>query len=275
MNCQDVNEAWLIFKTIFTGILDEIAPFKEVRIKGRTEPWMNSDILDLIRKRDKALGDSHKNKENQNLREQFKSLRNKVQREVKKAKSNYFKNKIEDNKKNPKEIWRQFKTLGYSNKHKDNSKISLNIDNEICSEPVKVAQHMNNYFLNIAQDLVKKLPIISSIYSTMSPLVKQFYREKNVRPNSFKLHPISDNFVNNELNNININKSTGYDEIQGKFLKYGFTEIRGVITHLINLSITTNIFPDEFKIAKTNLSIRKMIKQKLKTLDQLAFYVYC
>ena len=120
---------------------------------------MDSEILDLIRKRDKALGDSNKDKGNKELRELFKNLRNKVQREVKKAKSNYFKNKIEDNKKNPKEIWRQFKALGYSNKHKDNSKISLNIDNEICSEPLKVAQYMNNYFLNVAKDLVKNCQI--------------------------------------------------------------------------------------------------------------------
>ena len=49
MNSQDVNEAWSIFKTIFTGVLDDIAPFKQVRIKGRTEPWMNSAILDLLR----------------------------------------------------------------------------------------------------------------------------------------------------------------------------------------------------------------------------------
>ena len=55
MSCQDVNEAWSIFKTIFTGILDEIAPFKQVRIKSRTEPWMDSFILDLIRQRENTL----------------------------------------------------------------------------------------------------------------------------------------------------------------------------------------------------------------------------
>ena len=59
---------------------------------------------------------------------------------------------------------------------------------------------MNNYFLNVAKDLVKKLPNASNIYSTMSSFTKQFYRDNNVRPNSFKLHPISDNFVNIELN---------------------------------------------------------------------------
>ena len=92
---------------------------------------MNSAILDLIRQRDKALEYANRFKENGELRKQFNLLRNKVQREVKKAKSNYLKNKIEDDKKISKEIWRQCKTLGYSNKHKDNSKVILNTDNEI------------------------------------------------------------------------------------------------------------------------------------------------
>ena len=41
----------------------------------------------------------------------------------------------------------------------------------------------------------------------------------------------------------------------------GSTEIRGVITHLINLSITTNVFPDEFKFAK----IKPLYKKNDKT----------
>ena len=56
MNSQDVNEAWSIFKTIFTGVLDDIAPFKQVRIKGRTEPWMNSAILDFIKTKGYSIG---------------------------------------------------------------------------------------------------------------------------------------------------------------------------------------------------------------------------
>ena len=224
---------------------------------------MNSAILNLIRQRDKALEYANRFKENGELRKQFNLLRNKVQREVKKAKSNYLKNKIEDNKKNPKEIWRQFKTLGYSNKHKDNSKVILNIDNEICSEPIRNARDIKNYFLNVAKELVNKLPSPFNIYSTVSPLVKQFYTDKNVRPNSFELHPISENFVNNELNKLNVNKSAGYDEIQAKFLRDGCSEIREVITHLINLSITTNVFPEEFKFAKVKPLYKKNDKTEV------------
>ena len=40
---------------LFLGAVDELAPMREIRIKQRTEPWMNADILTLITLRDKAL----------------------------------------------------------------------------------------------------------------------------------------------------------------------------------------------------------------------------
>jgi hypothetical protein len=43
--CSNVNDAWDSFKTIFLQIIDDIAPVNEIRIKGRTEQWMTSDIF--------------------------------------------------------------------------------------------------------------------------------------------------------------------------------------------------------------------------------------
>ena len=55
IDCDQVNEAWVNFKDLFTSVLDKLAPIKEVRLKQRTEPWMENDILELIKARDKAL----------------------------------------------------------------------------------------------------------------------------------------------------------------------------------------------------------------------------
>ncbi|CAL4114810.1 unnamed protein product [Meganyctiphanes norvegica] len=82
-DCNDVNVAWSTFKDISINILNEIVPLKQIRIKTRTEPWMNSDILHCIKYRDKALNIANKNKGNRELRSKFNSLRNKVQREIK------------------------------------------------------------------------------------------------------------------------------------------------------------------------------------------------
>ena len=47
--CQardNVNEAWEIFSTMFTQALNDIAPEKEIRIKGRTEPLIDAEVLE-------------------------------------------------------------------------------------------------------------------------------------------------------------------------------------------------------------------------------------
>ena len=87
--------------------------------------------------------------------------------------------------------------------------------------------------------------------------------EKNVVPNNFILNPVSENFVNTELSQLNIHKSTGFDEIPARFLKDASSETKGVITYLINLSIHTNIFPDELKFAKVKPIFKKNKKTEI------------
>ena len=248
--CSDVNEAWYNFKTKFTSILDEVAPIKHVRIKTRTEPWINSMILQLIWKRDQLLHESNKDKDNKELRKEFNIIRNKVQREIRIAKTNYFKDKIEENKGNTKGLWSQLKSIGYSSKSKNNCKIVLDINSNSCYEPKTIVEHINNYFLNIPRNLVNMLPTTSQIYTTSSELFKHFYLNNNISPNQFILNHVSENFVNTELSRLNPNKSYGIDGIQARFIKDSASEIKVAITHIINLSIDTNVVPTEFKYAR-------------------------
>ena len=108
---------------------------------------MSSDILELIRERDKMLYKSNKNKKDNELRSKFNLLRNKVQREIRMAKTNFFKDKIEENKDNPKNLWKQFKNLGYSSKSTGKSKIILDIDDTLSFDPKANSNHMNKFFL--------------------------------------------------------------------------------------------------------------------------------
>ena len=92
-----VNVAWLEFKSIFTSVLDSVAPVKEVWLIQRSEPWLTSEILDLIKTRDMFLYKLNK----YNKSEFYKSFclyRNMVQREIKTAKADYVSYKMEENK---------------------------------------------------------------------------------------------------------------------------------------------------------------------------------
>jgi hypothetical protein len=78
-------------------VIDDIAPVKQTRIKQRTEPCIDSDILSVINERDKAFN-KYKCDRNCDDYDSFKTLKNKVQYLVAKAKKEYFTDTLEENK---------------------------------------------------------------------------------------------------------------------------------------------------------------------------------
>ena len=162
-NCVDVETSWSNFKSNLTSVIDDVAPEKTIRAKQRSEPWFTSEIRELILQRDKVLKEFNKTKD-PSLYSQFKILRNKVQYEISKAKTHYYKDKVEDNKNDPKKLWRILNDLG-TGKGKGNtsnsSRIGLNIEGEICFDKSKVAESFNNFFVTIASSLVNLLPSVS------------------------------------------------------------------------------------------------------------------
>ena len=167
VSCDRVDEAWSNFCTIFTHVLDSVAPLKEVRIKQRSEPWMTHDILVNIRERDSLLRKFKKNNETEYY-ESYCKLRNKVQRDIKAAKQNYIFNKIEDNKNDSKKLWESLKELGYQNKSKVAAKIVLDFEGRRCYENKEVASHFNTFFTEVATKLVSELPNPSGLYDDNS-----------------------------------------------------------------------------------------------------------
>ena len=151
LNCIDVNEACEKFKALFTIAMDAIAPMKTIRIKCRTEPWIDAEILELMQERDRALFKANRNISDSELRKKFNRLRNRVIKQTRKAKSKHFCEKVEENKDNPKLLWRQLNTLGYSNKSKEKSKIVLEVNGEKCFDAKKLANTMGDYFFNCSR----------------------------------------------------------------------------------------------------------------------------
>ena len=114
---SNVNEAYAFFKDKFVSILNTLAPIKEIRIKQDTEPWMCSEILDLIKQRDHYLKMFKQSKSSTDIA-QHHMLRNQVTHKIKKAKAQFIKTSIVENKGNPTQLWRVLQDLGCSKKCK-------------------------------------------------------------------------------------------------------------------------------------------------------------
>ncbi len=255
-DCDDVNMAWSNFESIFIKILDSVAPIKQVRLKQRAEPWFTSEILDLILERDSLLRHFKKSKSSDDYKCYCK-LRNKVQRTVKKAKSDYLSSQIEENKNNPKKLWQHLKGLGYNSKSKENCNMVLNIDGEMCYDNKKVADHINEFYTTVASTLVNKLPPAPNLFHVASEKFQCYYRNKGVTANSVSLKPVSSDFICKELKKLNASKSTGLDGIPARFLKDGHEVLCHPIGYIVNLSITSGIVPNAFKCARVKPLFKK------------------
>ena len=74
-----------------------------------------------------------------------------------------------------------------------------------------------------------------------------------MKPNSFTLNSIDEDDVRIRLEKINSNKSTGLDSIPARFLKDGSSILKIPLTSVINLSIQSGIFPNEFKLCRNEV----------------------
>ena len=261
LDCLDVNQAWKSFRSAFTGVLDSVAPLKEIRIKQNSEPWMTQEILENIRERDSWLRKFKKDKTILDYYSNYSRLRNKVQRDIKKAKREYMKSKIDENKNDSKRLWETLKSLGYDNKSKSSANTVLDVDGIKIHDSKEVADHFNKFFTEVAEKLVGKLPEPSGAFDVDSDNFKSFY--SHIPPDSFKLHEISEDFVFKELSTLNVNKSTGLDGLPARFLRDAAEVIKGPITHIVNISIRTEIFPSDMKIAKVKPLYKKKSRLEL------------
>lgn len=257
LECDDVSVALRAFNRTMLSVIDTVAPVKEVRVKSKTEPWINSEILEAIEYRNKLLKNLKHDKCNLDLKNQFCKARNKVQRLVCETKKSYFFNKISEDKNNPKKLWSHFQKLGYSSKSKGKNHIILEIDGEICYDSLTVGNYVNEFFTTVAEKLTEKLPHPSGQFSTMSSTFKNYYSGKVNRSTPLTITNVDVSEVLKELKALNPCKSTGLDNIPSKFLREGAEVISVPLTHIINLSIRNKQVPAEWKEAKITPLFKK------------------
>ena len=114
------NDANVSFKSFYDKIkfhLDEMAPYKKVTQKEfrlLQKPWITRDILRKCDERDeltKKISLEVDPVKIENLRKEYKLLRNKITKEKRSNKKTYFAEYFEKNKKKSSEIWKGIRSL--------------------------------------------------------------------------------------------------------------------------------------------------------------------
>jgi hypothetical protein len=230
-NCSDANDAVALWYDIFLPIVDKHAPIRRKRVKHQTLPgWMSTDIVEAMKLRDRLKKDNQFNK--------YKKQRNIVSELVKKAKKAHFETMIHEQS-DTAHLWRAMNSItGKGSANKASNKSNFSPD------------EFNRYFLSLTDVLHPISSRQSPVSQPVSPRLEQFCKERIPSTESFSIPDIAVHEVGALIKNLANKKSMGTDQVNAFLLKLSLPYIVESLTHVYNLCLRTNTFPDAWKCAK-------------------------
>ena len=112
-----------------------------------------------------------------------------------------------------------------------------------CSSKSGIANEFNSHFSLVGEKLNDQLPDSPNTF-------QDFLQSPSPHKDSIFLHKITEAEVFKLINEINVNKSVGVDEIPPKVLKWGIASYTPLLTKLFNACFLEGVYPDQLKVAK-------------------------
>ena len=243
-NMNSVIEAYDCFEKTLLSILDKHAPVRKKRIKKKESPWINNDVLLLIRQRNdqkkkaKQTGDSEDWK-------RYRELRNKVTACIRQAKKNYITRSINETNGKSGDIWKSLKCL-MPQKHNSVKIPHIEIENNMIDEKIEIADCFNCHFINIGQTVQESIVTLDDHGQNDSHPVMHTV----VPGDGFHFDLVNEEQVLNVIKNLKDKKACGPDNVPAEFWKIVMTYILKPLTYIINLSFEQGVVPLQWKMSR-------------------------
>jgi hypothetical protein len=241
--CSNPNVAYDLFIQTYLALFNIHLPLVTKRFnkyKHKLQSWMTKGILKSMKTKEKLYLASRKG--SSAAKEKYKQFLSAYNKVIRNAKKLYWENKFESSAKNIKETWKNINQI-LNKKYKNNDLPSLfkHEDNPL-TDSSDISNGFNNYFSTVGFNLAENIPhAVRTAKSYLQPVDL---------PNSFSLMPTDTTEVYNAIRKMKPKLSCGTDDISPKLLKQTGQSIVLPLTHIINLSFESGIFPNKLKIAK-------------------------
>ena len=239
--CEDVNTAVKILSEKLTFILDTMAPMKTIQVRKKYVPWLSKATLNLMKERD-ALQKNAAESKNDDDWKKFKKLRNQINNRLKYEETNWQRLKLDECGQDSSKVWKNVK--GILNWQTTGSPNQLFYSGSLVVKPQEIAEAQNSYFLEKISLIRENLPAALS-----DPLTKLKSLMEG-RTCSFSFRAAHPEEVEKVVSGLSNSTSFGLDEIDTSIIKLIKPEILPALTHMVNLSITTGVFPTLWKKSK-------------------------
>lgn len=253
---EDIHMTANNFVDNLVKCLDIIAPKKTVSCKGRkrpTNPWFTEEVDSALKERDKLFR-IFKISNSALAWNQYKYLRNKATALIKKNKSEYWHGVIDEVKGNSKRMWKTLKCIIKSKSTKSNDDVTeIVFSDGPCKDATLIADKFNQYYVDSILEIVNSIPCDDSddVINT------EVYTDSQM----CNFPPVSMSALADLIMDLP-NKSCTEEGINANVLKVAFPAIKFELLNVVNLSLASGTFPDNWKLS-TIIPIPKVINTKM------------
>ena len=247
------------FLEICVNTLDIFAPRKKKYLRGNNMPFINKNLVNAHRKRNRLRNKFLKNRTKSN-RVSYNKQRNFCVSLLRKAKKDYYGNLNEKDAIDNKKFWKTVKRL-FSDKVKSSEKITLVHEDKIITTDDENGKILNSFFSNVVKHL--KIPEFTDIDFSAEciphPAPKAIMKFRNHPSvsgitNAFNLQSFNFSKVNvddvlKEINKLGNRKAIQKTDIPVKILKQNADIFGSYICHFFNVCVDKGTFPSVLKHA--------------------------
>jgi hypothetical protein len=242
-NPNNAETSFLFFHKKFLAIVNKHAPFQfltQKQFELECKPWITKGILTSTRIKAKLFKNFKKTqKPDQYLK--FKQYRDMINSLLRKSKKQYYKKYFQEHSSNIKKTWTGINKLLHRQNKQKLSDVFLNVNGNLFTDQNTVVEKMNKYYVNVAENLAKKIP---------KPSTKFQDYLKNPNQHSIYLSEVLPHEIDEIVANLGSNKSGDLYGITSNIVKLGGPVLTQTLALLFNKSISQGIFPSSLKYAK-------------------------
>ena len=231
--------AYDLFHQNICALFDKCFPKLCIKPGYKTrKSWLSDELKDKIKRKNKLFITSRKYPTLSNEIE-YKIYKKQLDHLLKIAEKEYYQELFEKHKCDLKKSWQLIKRLINKKKSRPIQSLFKHNDKDI-TDPLEIAEHFNNFFVNIEPFTAAKIP---RSLNDPSHYMKGNYIE------SFYTTPVTQEELDLIIRNLK-DSSNGWDELNAQVIKSARFFLIDPLVFICNLSITTGVFPDQLKIAK-------------------------
>lgn len=227
----------------------------------KRKKWMTNEIVRLIKERDRIFKLWKNDPSNNGNRILYKRLRNRIISKIRQQKEAHYRDFFARNKRDSKKVWGCVNDIiGRSKKNSIDDTVITAMGRD--KSTTEIVNGFANYFIEGVEGIKHTCSRLNVNQSRANIDRARFdVRNDTLGPNyRFYIPKIAPQILIKHIDEMNENKSAGYDKIRAKDIKLVKNEISEPLSRLINSSFHQGVFPNCLKKAV----IRPIFKSKSK-----------